>query len=89
MLVLLKKCMNGRGASMVIFLMFGPLQWAYFLSYNNIMYLKRSDFFRRFMIMKIKDTVQDEKLEKIQFYCFHPCHVGVLCSKTLTVNWHP
>ena len=38
--------------------------------------------------MKIYDcenniTVQSEKLEKSQFYCFHPCHVGLLCSKIL------
>ena len=44
--------------------------------------------------MKIYDyenenTVQIEKLEKSQFYCFHPCHVGVLCSKTLALNRHP
>ena len=44
MLLLPKKCMNGRGSNMVIFLIFGPLQWAYFLSYNNIIYFKRSHF---------------------------------------------
>ena len=32
------------------------------------------------------NAVQIEKLEKNQFYCFHPCHVGMLCSKTLTLN---
>ena len=44
--------------------------------------------------MKIYDceniiTLQSEKLEKSQFYCFHPCHLGVLCSKTLTLNRNP
>ena len=29
-----------------------------------------------------KNTVESKKFEKSQFYCFHPCHVGVLCSKT-------
>ena len=39
--------------------------------------------------MKIKDKVQNEKFEKSQFYCFQPRHLGVLCSKILTVNGHP
>jgi len=31
-----------------------------------------------------KNTIQSEKIVKSQFYSFLPCHVGVLCSKTLT-----
>ena len=45
-------------------------------------------------LMKIYDyknenIVKSEKLEKKQFYYFQPCHLGVLCTKTLTLNRNP
>ena len=42
-------------------------------------------FFMKICYYENRDTVQSEKPEKSQFYCFHPCHIGVLCSKL----WHP
>ena len=36
-----------------------------------------------------ENLVQIEKLEKCQVYCFHPFHIGVLWSKTLTLNRNP
>ena len=45
-------------------------------------------FFMKIYGFENKDTVKSEKFEKSQFYCFHPCHVGVLFSKTLNANWH-
>ena len=46
-------------------------------------------FFKKIYDCENENTVQSEKLEKIQFYCFHQCHVGVLCSKTLSLNRTP
>ena len=40
-------------------------------------------FFMKIYHYENKYKVQSEKVEKIQFYCFHLCHVGVLCSKIL------
>ena len=46
-------------------------------------------FFMNIYDYEKRNTVQSEKLEKSQIYCFPPCHIGVLCSKTLTVNRNP
>ena len=35
-----------------------------------------------------RNKVSSEKLEKNQFYCFHPWQIGVLCGKTLNANGH-
>ena len=43
-------------------------------------------FFLKIYDFENENAVQSEKS---QFYCFHPCHVGALFSKTLTVNGHP
>ena len=40
-------------------------------------------FFMKIYDIENENIVQSEKLEKSQFYCFHPSHIGVLCSKTL------
>ena len=52
MFIQVKKFMNGRGANMrgnicslQIFAKLGPLLWAYFQSFNNILYLKRPFLF--------------------------------------------
>ena len=50
---------------------------------------KKIRFFMKIYGCKNENTFQSEKLEKSEFHCFHPCHVGVLCSKTLTVNGNP
>ena len=44
---------------------------------------RKITFFMKIYHYENNNTIQSEKLEKIQFYCFHPCHVGVLCSKIL------
>ena len=69
--------MNGRGSSTVIFLIFGPLQWACFLSYNNIIFLKRSHFLWGFMIFKKKIHFKVKKLKKFNFTVF--THVTYAC----------
>ena len=39
-------------------------------------------FFMKIYDYENENTVQIEKLEKKnQLYCFHRCHVGMLCSK--------
>ena len=40
-------------------------------------------FFMKIYNFENESIGQSEKLEKSQFYCFHPCHVGVLSSKIL------
>ena len=37
-------------------------------------------FFMKIYYYENRSTVQSKKLEKSQFSCFHPCHVGVWCS---------
>ena len=49
---------------------------------------KKITFFMKIYDYENENAVQIEKLEKNQFYCFHPCHIGVLCSKTLNANGH-
>ena len=39
-------------------------------------------FFIKIYDIENESIVQSEKLEKSEFYCFHPSHIGVLCSKT-------
>ena len=46
-------------------------------------------FFMKIYDYENENIVKSQKLEKNQFYCFHPYHIGVLCSKNLTLNWHP
>ena len=50
---------------------------------------KKIRFFMKIYGCKNENTFQSEKLEKSEVYYFHPCHVSVLCSKTLTVNGNP
>ena len=46
-------------------------------------------FFMKIYDYENRNIAESEKLEKSQFYCFQPCHVGVLCSETFTVNRNP
>ena len=46
-------------------------------------------FFMRIDDYENENILQSEKHEKSQFYCFHLRHIGLLFSKTLTVNGHP
>ena len=57
------------------------------LQQNNVP--QKITFFMKIYDCENDITVQSEKLEKSQFYCFHPSHQGVLCSKTLTLNRNP
>ena len=46
-------------------------------------------FFMKIYDYENENMVLWEKLEKIQFYFFQPCHLGVLCSKILLVDRTP
>ena len=84
-----KKWAHWRRPNMTKITILVPLPFIYCLTYNNIMCLKRSQFLWRFMIMKMKIYFKVKNLKNVNFFCFHPCHVGVLCSKTLTLNRTP
>ena len=55
---------------MVIFVKIDCLQWAYFLRYNNIMYLKRSHFLMKIHDYENENKVQSENLEEFNFTVF-------------------
>ena len=48
-----------------------------FFSYTNIMYIKRSHFYRRFMIVKIRIQPKVKNLKKVNFTIF--THVTQAC----------
>ena len=81
--------MNRRGASVVIFLISGPPLMGLFFALQQHNVPQKITFFMKIYDFEKRNTVQSEKFEKSQLYRFHPCHVGVLCSKTLTLNGHP
>ncbi len=58
-----------------------PIHTFFELHQHNVP--QKNVFFMKVYDYENKDTVQSEKNQKIQFYCSHPCHVGVLCSKIL------
>ena len=58
-----------------------------FLSYINMMYLKRSHFLCRWSIQTAKFNFVFEKTKKKSIFCFALIHIGALCSKTLEHFW--
>ena len=52
-----------------------------FFEFHQYNVPQKIKFFMNIYDYENENTVQSEKFAKIQFYCFHPCHVGVLCSK--------
>ena len=63
-----------------------PIHTFYKLHQHNVS--QKITFFIEIYDCENENTVQSEKLEKSQFYCLHPRHIGLLCSKTLDANWH-
>ena len=63
-----------------------PIHTFFELHQHNVP--QKIKFFMKIYYYENKNTIQSEKLQKSQFYCFHPCHVGVLCSKILIAFWH-
>ena len=52
-----------------------PMGLFYELHQHNVP--QKITFLMKIYAYENKNTLQSEKLGKIQFYCFHPCHVGV------------
>ena len=68
---------------MVIFLILGPPPMGLFFALQQHNVPQKITFFMKIYDFEKKITLQSGKIEKIQFYCFHPCHIGMLCSKIL------
>ena len=64
-----------------------PIHTFFKLHHHNLS--QKITFFIKIYDWENENTFQSKKLEKSQFDRFHPCHIGVLCSKTLTLNGNP
>ena len=84
--------MNGRGANIVIFANFGriwhpPIGLFFELQQQTIP--QKTTFLMKIYDFANENIVLSEKFEKSQFCCFDHTHIGVLYTKTLTLNRHP
>ena len=83
MLIQLKNSEDWRRAINANFAKMAPLPIFQFLSYINIIYLKRTDFSHRIRIQEKIALSYIKNFEKFKFFSFGLFHIGALCSKTL------
>ena len=84
--------MNGRGANKVIFANFcriGPLPMGLFFKLQQRIVTQKTTFFMKIHDFENENLVLSEKIEKSQFPYFDLSHIGLLCTKTLTLNRNP
>ena len=84
--------MNGRGANTAIFANFfhiWPPPMGLFLKLQQYITPQNITFFRKIHDFENENLVLSAKIEKSQFPYFELSHIGVLCTKTLTLNRNP
>ena len=74
---------------MVVFLILGPPPMGLFFALQQHNAPQKITFFMKIYDIENESIVQSEKLEKSEFYCFHPSHIGMLFNKPLMVNGNP
>ena len=75
---------NGRGAKLAKIAIIAPLIVSCFLSYMNIIYLKRTQILCKIEIQREKEFFNCENFEKNKFLSLGLSNIGALCTKTLT-----
>ena len=83
MLMQLKNSEDQRRAINANFAKMAPLPIFQFLSYINIIFLKRTNFSHRIRIQEKIAQSYIKNFEKNQIFSFGLFHIGALCSKTL------
>ena len=84
--------MNVRGANTVFFANFchiGPPPMHSFFKLQQDIIPQKTTFFMKIHDFENENLVLREKIEKSQFPYFDLSHIGVLCTKTLTLNRNP
>ena len=84
--------MNGRGANTAIFANFchiGPPPMGLFFKLQQYIIPQNITFFMKIHDFENENLVLSGKIEKSQFPYFELSHIGVLCTKTLTLNRNP
>ena len=84
--------MNRRGANTVIFANFshiGTPPMGLFFKLQQYITPQNITFFMKIHDFENENLVLRGKIEKSQFPYFELSHIGVLCTKTLTLNRNP
>ena len=84
--------MNGRGANIVIFANFGHILHppiGLFCELQQHTISQKTTFLMKIYDFANENIVFSEKFGKSQIYSFDWFHIGMLCTKSLTVNRHP
>ena len=84
--------MNRRGANMVILANFchiGTPPMGSFFKLQQYIIPQKTTFFMNIHDLENENLVLSGKIEKSQFPYFELSHIGVLCTKTLTLNRNP
>ena len=84
--------MNGRGANIVNFANFGRI-WhppiGLFFEVQQHTIAQKTTFLMKIYDFANENIVLSEKFEKSQFCCFDWSHIGVLYTKSLTLDRNP
>ena len=84
--------MNRRGANTVIFANFshiGTPPMGLFFKLQQYITPQKTTYFMKIYDFENENLVLGGKIEKSQFSYFELSHIGVLCTKTLTLNRNP
>ena len=84
--------MNGRGAKKVIvanFCHIGPPPMGLFFKLKQCILLQKTTICMKIHDFENENLILNGKIEKSQFPYFELSHIGVLCTKTLTLNMNP